>query len=92
MQPLQLELNEMYSNLPGKTKLTYRLHSMFCYYGQHYHAFIHKGEQEWVMFDDAQVSNVGSWKDVITKCTRGRIQPLVLFYKRLKSPAVGAMM
>jgi ubiquitin C-terminal hydrolase len=56
---------------------------MFCYYGQHYHAFIFIEEiQQWVMFDDAHVSPVGEWPAVIRKCTIGRIQPLVLFYKR----------
>jgi hypothetical protein len=35
------------------------------------------------MFDDAHVSSVGDWQAVIRKCTAGRIQPLVLFYKRV---------
>eukprot|EP00198_Chlamydomonas_reinhardtii_P001690 XP_001691026.1 predicted protein [Chlamydomonas reinhardtii] len=72
-------------NLPS-----YALHGMFCYYGQHYFAFINRGgveeaEQEWVMFDDATVSTIGSWSAVISKCRVGRIQPSVLFYQTHKA-------
>ncbi|KAG2500861.1 hypothetical protein HYH03_001622 [Edaphochlamys debaryana] len=68
---------------------SYALHGMFCYYGQHYHAFINRGPtqpceaQEWVMFDDATVSAIGPWAAVSDKCVRGRIQPSVLFYQKL---------
>lgn len=79
----EVTLDDLYDSSASRgDRGSYRLHSMFCYYGQHYHAFIHKEEvQKWVMFDDAQVSSVGTWQDVIQKCTAGRIQPLVLFYK-----------
>eukprot|EP00798_Chlamydomonas_sp_ICE-L_P000720 gene720-2144_t len=59
------------------------LRSMFCYYGQHYHAFVYRREiKQWVMFDDMTVATVGSWKKVLKKCELGRIQPSVLFYVR----------
>ncbi|KAG2445913.1 hypothetical protein HXX76_000516 [Chlamydomonas incerta] len=72
-------------NLPS-----YALHGMFCYYGQHYFAFINRGgveeaDQEWVMFDDATVSTIGAWSAVIQKCRVGRIQPSVLFYQSFKA-------
>lgn len=38
----QLSLAEVYDEC--RAARAYRLHSMFCYYGQHYHAFIHKEE------------------------------------------------
>lgn len=41
--------------------------------------------QEWVMFDDATVSTIGSWSAVISKCRVGRIQPSVLFYQTHKA-------
>ncbi|GIL47747.1 hypothetical protein Vafri_3928 [Volvox africanus] len=84
-----LDLKEVFagSNCPGNMP-TYALHGMFCYYGQHYFAFINRGPlepestQEWVMFDDATVLAVGNWSQVIAKCRAGRIQPSVLFYQQ----------
>lgn len=35
----ELELGRVYGNRPPGV---YHLNAMFCYYGQHYHAFIHK--------------------------------------------------
>ncbi|MEW5304043.1 MAG: hypothetical protein WDW36_006678 [Sanguina aurantia] len=64
----------------------YALRAMFCYYGQHYHAFIYSEQLGlWVMFDDSTVSNVGKWPSVLTKCHTGRIQPLVLFYGQVQT-------
>ena len=60
----------------------YRLSSMVCYYGQHYMAFVHNREAgTWLLFDDASISSVGSWPDVVRKCQAGRIQPSVLFFE-----------
>lgn len=68
---------------PEIDALTYALHGMFCYYGQHYFAFIYRPEEKaWVMFDDATVAPVGPWPSVVAKCRAGRIQPSVLFYQR----------
>jgi hypothetical protein len=58
----------------------YRLRSMVCYYGAHYHAFVHTSDQ-WIMFDDASTNVVGSWESVKHKCQLGRIQPSVLFFE-----------
>ncbi|GAX78212.1 hypothetical protein CEUSTIGMA_g5654.t1 [Chlamydomonas eustigma] len=82
----EMALADLYNEVPAALQQgtsSYHLYSMFCYYGQHYHAFIYKEDIcQWVMFDDAHVSPVGEWQAVIKKCTMGRIQPLVLFYKR----------
>ena len=76
----QLDLRDVY----GPQQLVagrYCLRSMFCYYGQHYVAFIFiKGK--FVMFDDARVSAVGNWPAVVAKCRAGCFQPAVLFYCR----------
>ncbi|BDA44359.1 probable inactive ubiquitin carboxyl-terminal hydrolase 54 at C-terminar half [Coccomyxa sp. Obi] len=60
----------------------YRLRSMVCYYGAHYHAFVHT-EGRWIMFDDANTSVVGDWNAVLHKCQLGKIQPSVLFFEEL---------
>ncbi len=46
----EIDVRDLYDELP-KAKAAappactkFQLHSMFCYYGQHYHAFIHKEE------------------------------------------------
>ncbi len=68
--------------------MTFALHGMFCYYGQHYFAFIYRPEEKaWVMFDDATVAPVGPWTAVVAKCRAGRIQPSVLFYQRQRQAA-----
>ncbi len=38
--------------------------------------------QQWVMFDDTNITTVGQWGEVLQKCERGRIQPCLLFYER----------
>ncbi|KXZ55989.1 hypothetical protein GPECTOR_2g1541 [Gonium pectorale] len=85
-----LNPTEIFPNGNCPPELTaYALHGMFCYYGQHYFAFINRGPvepdsaQEWVMFDDATVSAVGGWAEVVAKCRAGRIQPSVLFYQQI---------
>lgn len=61
----------------------YQLSCMVCYYGQHYHAFIYKQQVcAWLLFDDANVSTIGSWSEVVRRCHLGRMQPSVLFYTR----------
>ena len=60
----------------------YRLRSMVCYYGAHYHAFVRADDGLiWRMVDDATTSVVGPWADVVRKCQLGRIQPSVLFFE-----------
>ncbi|KAK9398911.1 inactive ubiquitin carboxyl-terminal hydrolase 53 [Crotalus adamanteus] len=55
---------------------------MICYASRHYCAFaFHTKSCKWVLFDDANVKEVGTkWKDVVTKCIRCHFQPLLLFY------------
>ena len=63
--------------------LVYALRSMVCYYGSHYFAFVLSPQLgQWLLFDDASVSRVGTWVDVVAKCRLGRIQPSVFFYER----------
>ncbi|XP_024068847.2 inactive ubiquitin carboxyl-terminal hydrolase 53 [Terrapene carolina triunguis] len=55
---------------------------MICYTSRHYCAFaFHTKSCKWVLFDDANVKEVGTkWKDVVSKCIRCHFQPLLLFY------------
>uniref|UniRef100_A0A8C9UJQ1 ubiquitinyl hydrolase 1 n=1 Tax=Spermophilus dauricus TaxID=99837 RepID=A0A8C9UJQ1_SPEDA len=63
---------------------------LICYASRHYCAFaFHTKSSKWVFFDDANVKEVGArWKDVVSKCTRGHFQPLLLFYANPDGTAV----
>ncbi|XP_058436107.1 inactive ubiquitin carboxyl-terminal hydrolase 53 isoform X3 [Marmota monax] len=63
---------------------------LICYASRHYCAFaFHTKSSKWVFFDDANVKEVGArWKDVVSKCTRGHFQPLLLFYANPEGTAV----
>lgn len=64
---------------------TYRLRGVICYYGHHYVAFFQNPQtREWLSFDDKTVKKVGKhWKDVIHKCSLGRLQPMLLWYEQV---------
>ncbi|XP_068607150.1 inactive ubiquitin carboxyl-terminal hydrolase 53 [Brachionichthys hirsutus] len=55
---------------------------MICFSSKHYSAFAyHTKSSKWMFFDDATVKEIGSkWKDVVSKCIKGHLQPLLLFY------------
>jgi len=75
---------------PGVKNRTFRLQSMVAYYGQHYMALVYNHEvSAWLLFDDASISQVGQWADVVKKCQAGRIQPSVLFYLEDATAAKG---
>ncbi|XP_019389588.1 PREDICTED: inactive ubiquitin carboxyl-terminal hydrolase 53 isoform X2 [Crocodylus porosus] len=63
---------------------------MICYASRHYCAFaFHTKSCKWVLFDDANVKEVGTkWKDVVSKCIRCHFQPLLLFYANPDGTAV----
>ena len=75
----QVDPSEFYKGVPPRL---YRLHSLVCYYGAHYSAFVWAADLgAWLQFDDTRVTRVGSWADVRAKCQAGRIQPSLLFYE-----------
>ncbi|XP_032408642.1 inactive ubiquitin carboxyl-terminal hydrolase 54-like isoform X4 [Xiphophorus hellerii] len=53
-----------------------------CYYGKHYSTFFFQTKiRRWMYFDDAHVKEIGPrWKDVVSRCIKGRYQPLLLLY------------
>jgi len=59
------------------------LRGLVCYYGSHYVAFSYSTSfQTWLMFDDANVVEVGAtFETVIQKCVRSTYQPSLLFYE-----------
>nr|XP_021516749.1 inactive ubiquitin carboxyl-terminal hydrolase 53 isoform X2 [Meriones unguiculatus] len=63
---------------------------VICYTSRHYCAFaFHTKSSKWVFFDDAHVKEVGTrWKDVVSKCIRCHLQPLLLFYANPDGTAV----
>lgn len=65
---------------------------MICYSSKHYCAFaFHTKSSKWVLFDDANVKEVGTkWKDVVSKCIRCHFQPLLLFYANPDGTPVSA--
>ncbi|XP_054845945.1 inactive ubiquitin carboxyl-terminal hydrolase 53 isoform X2 [Eublepharis macularius] len=65
---------------------------MICYSSKHYCAFaFHTKSCKWVLFDDANVKEVGTkWKDVVSKCIRCHFQPLLLFYANPDGTPVSA--
>ena len=75
-----VDLSHIYQAIdPGAHR--YRLRSMVAYYSAHYQAFVSMPDlNAWVLLDDAVVSRVGSWAEVVHKCEAGRIQPSVLFF------------
>jgi hypothetical protein len=80
---LQLDLADLYLELAPR-RFMYRLHSMVCTSGAEHQAFVLTPEHGgWLFFGDDSVTAVGAaWEDVVAKCERGSIQPLLLFYHR----------
>jgi len=75
----------------------YALKCVLCYYGEHYCAFatadnrcVRDGSEEagkrrlWTLFDDATTKPIGAWEDVRASCEKGRLQPCVLFYQKMR--------
>ena len=79
----ELDLSNMYRQL-RRGQHMYRLCSMFCYYGRHYMAIVLMPDGTWSTFDDAMMTQVGLWADVINKSVSGKLQPAVLFYQKLQ--------
>ena len=76
-----IDLGEVYSGLEVGMH-SYMLKSMVGYYGSHYKAFVLMPDVcQWVMFDDENISTVGTWETVKEKCLAGSVQPSVLFYE-----------
>lgn len=77
----ELNLSDLYFGLQGMPS-TYRLRSVVCYRGMHYHAFVRQGDSaRWIDVSDSTFSPAGSWADCKAKCASGRSQPSLLFYE-----------
>ncbi|CAH2064956.1 unnamed protein product [Thlaspi arvense] len=77
----EIDISIMYRGVDPKC--IYRLVSVVCYYGQHYHCFAYSHEHDrWIMYDDKTVKVIGSWSDVLSMCERGHLQPQVLLYEK----------
>lgn len=78
----EIELDYIFHHVLTTQDNLYKLVGIMTYYGRHYFTFFyHSGVAKWLLYDDAQVIEVGSnWEDVKTIMTRGRYQPLILIY------------
>ncbi|XP_051021946.1 inactive ubiquitin carboxyl-terminal hydrolase 53 [Acomys russatus] len=88
----QLHLPGLFYRVTDENATDSELHlvGMICYTNRHYCAFaFHTKSSKWVFFDDAHVKEVGTrWKDVVSKCIRCHLQPLLLFYANPDGTAV----
>jgi uncharacterized UBP type Zn finger protein len=74
----------------GRSYPPYKLTGMICFYpGGHYVFFglissssTSTATPTWVIFDDHQIKNVGSFEQVIERCNRAKYQPVCLFYEK----------
>jgi hypothetical protein len=68
-------------NANSTSDSTYHLLGMILYYGRHYMACFYSDIfGAWILFDDKRVSKIGNWEHVRERCSRGKLQPTVLFY------------
>lgn len=67
----KLDLADVYVNVP-RGRYMYHLRSMVGYYGQHYMAFALMTDGAWHLCDDARITQIGQWPDVVKKCTLGQ--------------------
>jgi hypothetical protein len=68
----------------------YELRGVVCYYTGHFSAAVQhevaaEGGRLWFTADDAKVEKMGTWADVVQKCSSGKNQPRMLFYQRVKA-------
>jgi hypothetical protein len=65
----------------------YRSHALrgvVCYALLHYVAFFQTGASRWVLCDDNIVTLLSSWDEVVEKCVRGQLAPVLLLYESLE--------
>ena len=75
----------MYQGLEEGTAV-YRLSSMVCFTSKHYMALVQRPDTgAWLLLEDAEVSHIGSWAEVRSKCEERRLQPNVLFFEKYDS-------
>jgi len=56
------------------------------YYGKHYVAIFYSDTyHDFLMFDDKRVVRVGTWSQVYEKCSKGKLQPILLFYENMET-------
>ncbi|XP_019152794.1 PREDICTED: uncharacterized protein LOC109149467 isoform X2 [Ipomoea nil] len=76
----EIDISVPYHGLDPKNK--HHLVSVVCYYRQHYHCVAYSRDHEkWIMYDDKNVKEIGSWDDVLMMCIKGQLQPQVLFFE-----------
>jgi hypothetical protein len=79
--------------LPGSGRAAgreprYQLQGLVLYYEQHFTSaelrqVAGKSDMSWLTADDALVTDVGDWQEVVEKCWLGNNHPRLLFYQRV---------
>ncbi|CAM8929160.1 unnamed protein product [Rhodiola kirilowii] len=76
----EIDISVLYCGIDPNSK--YRLVSLVCYYGQHYHCFAYSSDYgRWLLYDDRTVKVIGAWDEVLKMCERGHLQPQVFFFE-----------
>uniref|UniRef100_A0A7N0TYL4 USP domain-containing protein n=1 Tax=Kalanchoe fedtschenkoi TaxID=63787 RepID=A0A7N0TYL4_KALFE len=78
----EINISVLYRGVDPNNK--YRLVSVVCYYGQHYHCFAYSPDHgQWLLYDDRTVEVIGVWDEVLKMCERGHLQPQLLFFESI---------
>eukprot|EP00818_Percolomonas_sp_WS_P003272 CAMPEP_0117443530 /NCGR_PEP_ID=MMETSP0759-20121206/4741_1 /TAXON_ID=63605 /ORGANISM="Percolomonas cosmopolitus, Strain WS" /LENGTH=801 /DNA_ID=CAMNT_0005235505 /DNA_START=203 /DNA_END=2609 /DNA_ORIENTATION=+ len=64
-----------------------RLRGVLLYYGKHYScATLDDSSQNYFLFDDHNVRKVGTWNDLVKKCSDGHLLPLLFIFEVIDHP------
>ncbi|CDW73764.1 inactive ubiquitin carboxyl-terminal hydrolase 54 [Stylonychia lemnae] len=70
---------EIFKKKASQRELEYFFKGFICFYGSHYYCYFrHLVDDNWYLFDDKTVKVIGSWKQVLLQCVKGRSQPIIL--------------
>jgi hypothetical protein len=62
----------------------YRLRGGVYHYCKHYVCIFYSPlARSFVMLDDCRVTRLGAWSDVVAKCCKGKLHPVLFFYERV---------
>lgn len=66
-----------------RSNATYVMRGLVVYYGKHYWAYFFSQKFDtWFQFNDAQISRIGNFSDVISKTVQAKAIPRTVFFER----------
>ena len=82
LQP-KINLSKIYKVSGDTQAASYVMRGMIVYYGRHYWAYFYSQKFDaWFQFDDAKITRVGNFTDVVEKCVRAKAIPRTIFMER----------